>query len=181
MPFGARSLCAESEGNRHPIPNVDGNLPGDLHCVRVKQHAMTPADGCDFLDGKQHACFVVRPHDGHDGGVRPDGGCKSQRSIAPSRSTGSGSPRSLVFRAAGKTMLAECSGGRTTCRLAGLARVAPCSAALLLSVPQLVKTMLRELARSAVPRVRAPPRSALPVLQRANRRWTDYPMLGETG
>ena len=44
-------------------------------------------------------------------------------------------------------MLAECSTAVvTTCRLAGLARVAPCSAALLLSVPQLVKTMLRELA-----------------------------------
>ena len=52
---------------------------------------MTSADGCDFLDRKQHACFVIRPHDGHDGGVLPDGGlqvAEVDRSVEVDRQVG---------------------------------------------------------------------------------------------
>ena len=40
----------------------------------MEEHAPFPADGTDLGHGPDHPGFVVRPHEGDQGGVRPDRG-----------------------------------------------------------------------------------------------------------
>ena len=53
--------------------DVELEFAGRLHGVSVEQRAFAVADGGEFLDGKNHAGLVVRPHRGDDRGVGADG------------------------------------------------------------------------------------------------------------
>ena len=44
-----------------------------LHGIRVEDNALFPAHRANFGNGKNGADLVVGVHDGHQGGVRPDG------------------------------------------------------------------------------------------------------------
>ena len=44
-----------------------------LYGVGVEQHALFPADGTELADGLDGADLVVGKHDGHEGGILPDG------------------------------------------------------------------------------------------------------------
>ena len=53
--------------------HIDREFASDLNGVGVKQHVVAAADCREFLNRKQHSGLVIRPHDGDDRGVGPDG------------------------------------------------------------------------------------------------------------
>ena len=53
---------------------VNGQVAHSLNGVGVEGNALFPAQGSNFSDRLDGADFVVGEHDGHQGGVLPDGG-----------------------------------------------------------------------------------------------------------
>ena len=52
---------------------IDRHFPDRLDRIGVKKNAFAATKRGDFLEWKNHAGFVVRPHHRDDRGVRPDG------------------------------------------------------------------------------------------------------------
>ena len=53
--------------------HVDRQVPRRLYCIGMEQDAPLPAHRTDLGDGQDGANLIVGIHDGHQGGVLPDG------------------------------------------------------------------------------------------------------------
>ena len=63
--------------------HVDGHVARGLHGVAVEGDLLLPAEGADLRDGLDGADLVVGEHDGHQGGILPDGGFQVRKPHHP--------------------------------------------------------------------------------------------------
>ena len=69
-------------------PYIDRQLAGRLHGVGVQQDVPLARQLCDLGDRKQHAGFIVRPHQRDERGVPVSVAARASRFSRPSESTG---------------------------------------------------------------------------------------------
>ena len=124
--------------------HVERNLPGGLHRVGVKQHAVQLGEVSEFLDGLQRSHHIVRRHDGDQSHVRlqrPQQALGTDKSVGVDRKMRDLRSRLLLSaRNRQVSRIAACSMELVTMWPGRpLARTAPMRARLSASVPLAVK------------------------------------------